>query len=49
MSINVAYGALSISVAKAGNSRILINADSSRPSRPYVYGTVYYDIYRVEI
>lgn len=50
MSISVAYGGLSITVAGASSSgSIIVNADNSRASRPYVYGTVVYDYYITEI
>ena len=50
MSINIVLNTyISISVAKPSSSgSIIVNADNTRPSRPYVFGTVYYDVYRVE-
>ena len=50
MSISISVSVLSISVAGASSSgSIIVNADNSKASRPYVYGTVCYDIYRVEV
>ncbi len=50
MTVSISFGSFTIAVAgKSSSGSIIVNADNSRASRPYVYGTVCYDVYRTEI
>lgn len=50
VSLSISIGSVTIEVASSGSSSgFFVAADSNRLSRPYVYGTVCLDFYRVDI